>query len=604
MKYNILCLFLTFSLPFIVTAQKVNPEAKSLNFGLDAVETAVENKNGTFFLLDDNTAEKLAETITLPRGFTLAFKKQYQSLTQIHYRYQLKYNGVEVFLGEYHFAVNKKTGELNQLNYTLLPMQVSELGVQTILLPQNALTEDETLIRQKQLLFAKDDMLIPSVYVEVKDANNNATERIYGANEWLYQKEAHIYHHQGPNDTTVNAYVFNPDPLTSSLSVYGGMYIDSSDARVPALEAERVLKPVVLTTGLLGSILMENDAVRLEDFAPPFSGITPGSSASFEFSRDEDGFEDMNVLYHLLEQYKHLQTLGFAGYPGYRIPVDPHGFNGADNSRVNVSTTPVSIEFGEGGVDDAEDADVLIHEYNHALQRSFTGTGANSGERQNIEEALADYFCVSYSKNLSNFNFDKIFTWDGHNEYWSGREATSTKNYKNITFNSNPYQHSDLFVASLLEIYDSLGRDKSDQVIWEAMFSLNPGTTMPQFAMATLRADQDLNGGIHNSAIKSAFVNYGILDSDIGLPENYTRLIAKVFATDLFAKGAYAIVNMKQQGTLKLYASNGMLIATYAYNKKGEDLKIPSNALTAGMYVLQIQTNTGKNIETVKLVKL
>ncbi len=608
MKNNVILLIFSLTWSFCVMAQKQNSETEGLNFGLNDVKTAVEYKQGDFFLLNENTANHLANAKILPENFTLMFKKQYVSLTQIHYRYQLQYKGVEVFLGEYHFAIDKKTGELQEVNYTLLPMQVLETDVlNNVAVPTNALTESEMLESEKQVLFAKGDVLVPAVYMVVKNAEGHTTQRVYNATEFLYQKEAHVYHHQeqrGPNDTIISAYVFNPDPLTTSFNVYGGAYVDSNDTRVPVLEAERQLKPVVLTKGLLGSILMENDAARLEDFAPPFSGVTQGSSATFKFSRDENGFEDMNVLYHLLEQYTHLQTLGFTGYPGYRIPVDPHGFSGADNSRVNVSATPVSMEFGEGGVDDAEDADVIIHEYNHALQLSFTGMGANSSERQNIEEGLADYFCVSYSKSINPFNFENIFTWDGHNEYWAGREATSSKNYKNITFNSNPYQHSDLLVACLLEIYDSLGRDKTDQLIWEAMFSLNPGTTMPQFAMATLRADDNLNGGAHKSAVKSAFVNYGILEGDIGLLEKDNSPSAKVFATNLFAYGQYALVNMQQAGTLKLYASNGMLVGTYAYADKGEDLKIPSNTLTAGVYLLQIQTDNGQLIETVKLVRL
>ena len=45
----------------------------------------------------------------------------------------------------------------------------------------------------------------------------------------------------------------------------------------------------------------------------------------------------------------------------YAIDVDCHGFNGGDNSAFNPGTNPPSIVFGQGGVDDAEDADVIIH---------------------------------------------------------------------------------------------------------------------------------------------------------------------------------------------------------------------------------------------------
>ncbi|MEZ4916786.1 MAG: hypothetical protein R2836_07345 [Chitinophagales bacterium] len=49
-----------------------------------------------------------------------------------------------------------------------------------------------------------------------------------------------------------------------------------------------------------------------------------------------------------------------------QISVDTHGNNGADNSFFSPAT-PLRLIFGEGGVDDAEDADVIIHEYGHAI---------------------------------------------------------------------------------------------------------------------------------------------------------------------------------------------------------------------------------------------
>ena len=51
---------------------------------------------------------------------------------------------------------------------------------------------------------------------------------------------------------------------------------------------------------------------------------------------------------------------------------DPSGANEADNSYYTAGT----LNFGEGGVDDAEDADIIIHEYGHASRISkFPGEG-------------------------------------------------------------------------------------------------------------------------------------------------------------------------------------------------------------------------------------
>ena len=57
------------------------------------------------------------------------------------------------------------------------------------------------------------------------------------------------------------------------------------------------------------------------------------------------------------------------------------------------------IKLGKGGVDDAEDAEVILHEYGHAIQDSQQvpfGYGA-SLEAGSIGEGFADYWAVTVS---------------------------------------------------------------------------------------------------------------------------------------------------------------------------------------------------------------
>jgi hypothetical protein len=593
-------------LPFMALAQKNNSEAHQTNFGAPDLSNSVYYPTEAFVSINEHTKEALLNHLPLPESFSLKFKKVYPSLTQMHYRYQLLHQGKEVFMGEYHVAVNKNTGQVQLINHTQLPMQSNSDDASDVTLPANALQDGEQLLAQQIIYFPTDNMLIPAVYFEVTDEQNSHIARVYGQGQWLYQKDLHQYHHHaGPNDTLIDAYVFNPDPLTSSGSTYGAPYVDNNDNSVPVLEAERSLQKVTMTKGTSGNIILENDAVIIEDFASPFSGVTSGNSSDFLFTRDEGGFEDMNVLYHINQQYLHLQNLGFTAYPGYQIRIDPHGANGQDNSFFSFGTGSTgTIEFGEGGVDDAEDADVIVHEYNHALQRAFTGTAWSSVERGTIEEALADYFCVSYSRSIDPFNSDRVFGWDGHNEYWSGREGKSNKNYQNLSFSGNIYTHTDLFVAALSEIYDSLGRNTADQVIWEAMFSLNPNTSMPQFAIHSLNADQNLNGGANYSAIKTAYVRYGILSNTFSLTEAAEESRVQVYAMEAFAKGGNALVRIPVEAQLELYNVNGTLVKRFSYSEANSVLEINGADLKAGVYILKsINSQAGLN-GTAKLIRL
>ena len=83
---------------------------------------------------------------------------------------------------------------------------------------------------------------------------------------------------------------------------------------------------------------------------------------------------------------------------------------------------PTLHAFGEGGVDDAEDGDVIIHELGHAI--SHMRANSNSGtERSTYDEALGDYFAERYGR-LLGITSNRVFDWDGNNTFWSGRSVS------------------------------------------------------------------------------------------------------------------------------------------------------------------------------------
>src|SRR5690606_15071318 len=89
----------------------------------------------------------------------------------------------------------------------------------------------------------------------------------------------------------------------------------------------------------------------------------------------------------------------------------------------------------------------------------------------------------------------------------------SNKNYKTISIGGNIYQHTDIFASALMEIYEKIGRDNTDRIVMEAIYSLGQTTTMPLMAEYIFQADSALNNGNHYYIIVEAFVRRGILDS-------------------------------------------------------------------------------------------
>ena len=68
-------------------------------------------------------------------------------------------------------------------------------------------------------------------------------------------------------------------------------------------------------------------------------------------------------------------------------------FSGEDNSHYVVVTQ--ELAFGEGGVDDGEDPDVIVHELAHGIHDWLT-SGAISMAEGLAEVGLAPYFFISF----------------------------------------------------------------------------------------------------------------------------------------------------------------------------------------------------------------
>src|SRR5260370_8740166 len=143
---------------------------------------------------------------------------------------------------------------------------------------------------------------------------------------------------------------------------------------------------------------------------------------SLLFHRSQDQFEEVNAYYHIDRSQRYLQSLGYSGnrrIVGYSIPVDAHAANGSDNSFfVNETPGRGSLYFGDGGTDDAEDSDIMLHEYGHAIQESIAPGafgGSSSSQSRALGEGFGDYwsFSSTYEQTiLSGRDLFCIGDWD------------------------------------------------------------------------------------------------------------------------------------------------------------------------------------------------
>jgi len=314
-----------------------------------------------------------------------------------------------------------------------------------------------------------------------------------------------------------SGYVFDPDPLSTAHALYTDPgYGDNSDADSPQLRAQRFLKTLPDLTSSGGLYQLQGPFVTDEDWdAPTIAPVTAANPDSFRFTRNQTGYEDVMVYYHLDRTQRYIQSLGFTNIQNNSIHADPHGFNGDDNSAYYPSTN--KLTFGQGGVDDAEDAGVLLHEYGHAIQNGSVPGWSGSGEQGSLGEGFGDYWASSYGRRFNLWlptdqQYYWVFQWDGHNNFWPGRVLNYSAHYpEGIT--GDIHTDGQMWASTLMSAWNDIGYQVLDRLVLQSHFYLaSSGVTMTQNAQAVIQADRNLYGGAHVQTLVYWFGQRGFIN--------------------------------------------------------------------------------------------
>ncbi|MCK5573351.1 MAG: hypothetical protein KAJ12_11355, partial [Bacteroidetes bacterium] len=296
------------------------------------------------------------------------------------------------------------------------------------------------------------------------------------------------------------AFVYLSDPLSAAGQTYGlPGFLDAADADSDSLTAYR-------SYVTLDSLMYEDGVYKLEGpycsvtdieapSDPPF--YSEDSPDAFLYSRSQPGFEAVMAYYHATRAYQRLLELGYSIPSLTALRLDPHGYMGQDNSHY--SPTGNWMSFGTGGVDDAEDADVIWHEYGHAIICNIIPYWGG-GEARELGEGFSDYWAGSYSRSLHQWTshapeYEWLFNWDGHNPYWNGRILNDNRTYP--FGNLSIHEAGQIWAAALMGIQSELGRDITDILVLKSLFYLSSSPSAADNALALLQADRDLYGGAH-----------------------------------------------------------------------------------------------------------
>lgn len=301
------------------------------------------------------------------------------------------------------------------------------------------------------------------------------------------------------------ANVFIPDPLSFAHVAYGGNYSSpalgtypaDTDATNASLDAARTLVNLPEIESAAGVYKLKSSLVEIKDLEAPSKGLFTQSTPNFLFNRFDDGFEAANAFYHLDNSLRYINyTLGIPCIPLTNSGVlwfDPSGVNGDDNSYYSDGT----LVFGEGGVDDAEDADVVLHEMGHGIHDWLTGGHASS--TTGLGEGSGDYWAMSYSRSLNQWASTDaannwVFSWDGHNEWWDGRVTNYIRTYPQTGSSyTEIHTYGQIWATALMKIYDIIGRDKTDKAFLEGLALTNASSNQKTAAVAVRQAAINMN---------------------------------------------------------------------------------------------------------------
>src|SRR4029078_13585977 len=243
---------------------------------------------------------------------------------------------------------------------------------------------------------------------------------------------------------------------------------------------------------------------------------------TFSYLRGDDPFEQVMAYFWVNQAQEYLQSLGFGrtlrpvNMESQDVRIDQYG---VDN--------PFSwdkhdyLRFGKGGVDDAEDAEVIVHEYGHAVHDAQVPGFGTSEQAGSIGEVFGDYLALS------------VGLWTSAQNGWVAKTpAVCVADWDSVSYTSDvPHclrpldaalhspadksgeVHHDgtIWSQALWDIRTALGDTEANRIIINAQFLFKADTSFATAATATVRTAQTMYGSGAAAALTAPFHARGIL---------------------------------------------------------------------------------------------
>jgi len=316
-------------------------------------------------------------------------------------------------------------------------------------------------------------------------------------------------------------FIFCPDPIRSSQN--SNLSWNSSESTLNNEQFEKDIEN--LDAPVNGKYKLDGAWVKVRDKeAPNFA--PPETTGDFKYHAKDREFLCVMAYYYLdrlISDLRGFNVTSFNGAVTGPIQVDAQGCDGDDQSwfTTDINGDPY-IAHGEGGVPDASDPGVIVHEYGHAVH-SFLASNQTYANEHIFCDFLATAWVDRY--NEKQFAREEVFPWDNnpHNQWSTWRRVNLTERFDDVGYSGYPDTKKGAIGATALwDLFLNIGgnspypdvrrwaADEAIRTYMNMLVTVANNTSTENLINGLITADEARTGGLYKKVIWDAFRRRGL----------------------------------------------------------------------------------------------